>query len=36
MSALTIEPSTILDELTESLASLAKVTWLSPICAVSI
>ena len=35
-SAFTIEPSTILDELTESPASLARVTWLSAMCAVSI
>ena len=36
ISALTIEPSTILEELTESLASLASVTLASAICAVSI
>ena len=36
ISALTIESFTILAEFTESLASLAKVTWLSAICAVSI
>ena len=35
ISALTIEPSTIFEELTELLASLASVTLASAICAVS-